>query len=92
MDEETREALRALFDEAELPRNVHYGDGTPIPDSVMEHIGSVYERVCIRFPWRKGDTLFLDNMRVAHARDPYEGPRKIVVALARMQSAAQLPA
>jgi len=89
VDEETREGLRALFDDSELPRNVSYGDGRPIPDEVMQHIGEVFETVCVRFTWQKGDTIFLDNMRVSHARDTYEGPRKIVVALAQMVNAAQ---
>ena len=91
VDPETRDGLRALFDDDQLPRNVYFGDGTPIPDEVMQGIGAVFERVCVRFPWQQADTLFLDNMRVAHARDPYQGPRKIVVALAQMISADQLP-
>ena len=92
VDEETRDGLRALFNDDELPRNVYYGDGSPIPDEVMEQIGQLYEKVCVRFKWQKGDTIFLDNMRVAHARDTFEGPRHIVVALGRMMNADQLPA
>jgi len=84
VDAEAREALRELFRDDELPRNVCFGDGSPIPDSVIEHIGREFERASVRFAWRKGDTIFLDNMRVAHGRDPYSGPRKIVVALAQM--------
>ncbi len=37
----------------------------------------------IVFPWRTGDVLMLDNMLTAHARDPFEGPRKVVVAMAQ---------
>ena len=33
---------------------------------------------------RKGDVILLDNMLAAHARDPFEGPRKIVVAMGEM--------
>jgi len=29
-----------------------------------------------------GDVLILDNMQVAHGRDPFVGPRKIIVAMA----------
>ncbi len=36
LDEETRTALRSLFDDEDLPRNVYFGDGTPIPDEVMD--------------------------------------------------------
>ncbi len=32
----------------------------------------------------------LDNMLAAHARDPYEGPRKIVVAMGAMCDRATL--
>ncbi|MGH7594063.1 MAG: TauD/TfdA family dioxygenase [Gemmatimonadales bacterium] len=92
VDEETRDGLRALFNDDELPRNVYYGDGTPISDEVMEQIGRVFEQVCVRFQWQKGDTIFLDNMRVSHARDTFEGPRHIVVALGQMMHADQLPA
>ncbi len=41
----------------------------------------VVERNAVRFTWREGDMVTLDNMITAHARDSYVGPRKIVVAL-----------
>ena len=84
VDQETREALRELYPEDELPRNVYYGDGTAIPDDVVEHLGKVFERVAVRVPWQKGDLIMLDNMLTAHARDPFEGERKIVVAMGQM--------
>jgi hypothetical protein len=34
--------------------------------------------------------VMLDNMLAAHARDPYEGPRKIVVAMGAMFDRASL--
>lgn len=87
VDEETREGLRALFDDEDLPRNVYFGDGTPIPDDVMQHIGEVFERIAVRFDWQKGDMIMCDNMLVMHARDPFEGARKIVVAMGQMVAA-----
>lgn len=92
VDEETREGLRALFDEDDLPRNVYYGDGTPISDETMEHLGQTFEKVAVRFPWQKGDMIMLDNMLVTHARDSFEGPRQIVVAMGQMMNADALPA
>jgi alpha-ketoglutarate-dependent taurine dioxygenase len=92
VDEETRDGLRALFDEDDLPRNVYYGDGSPISDETMQHLGEVFEQVCVRFTWQKGDMIMLDNMLVTHARDTFEGPRQIVVAMGQMLSAEQLPA
>lgn len=84
LDEETRTALRQLFADEDLPRNVYYGDGSPIPDEVIERIGEVYEQLCVETPWQKGDLIALDNMLVAHARRPFAGERKIVVAMGKM--------
>jgi alpha-ketoglutarate-dependent taurine dioxygenase len=87
LDEETRTALRQLFADEDLPRNVYYGDGTPIPDEVMDRIGEVYEELCVEAPWQKSDLIALDNMLVAHARRPFVGERKIIVAMGKMEHA-----
>jgi amino acid adenylation domain-containing protein len=86
-----RESLISMLGVDSLPRNVYYGDGTPIEDDVVDEIGALYERTAVRFPWQAGDLIMLDNMLVAHARDPFVGPRKIVVAMGDMiaQSAIQ---
>lgn len=54
----------------------------------LAQIRGVLERQRIVFPWRTGDVLMLDNMLSAHARDPFEGPRKVVVAMAQSYRAA----
>jgi alpha-ketoglutarate-dependent taurine dioxygenase len=79
-----RQSLLSIFKREDLPRHVYYGDGSPIEDSVMDHVGEVYEKYAVRFQWKQGDLVSLDNMITAHARDPYVGPRKIVVALGDM--------
>ncbi|MNT40106.1 Taurine catabolism dioxygenase TauD, TfdA family [compost metagenome] len=75
-----------------MPRHVMFGDGTPIPDEAMALIGELYEACAVRFDWQRGDVVMLDNMLAAHARDPYEGPRKIVVAMGDMFDRKQLDA
>ena len=87
LDEETRTALRQLFADEDLPRNVYYGDGTPIPDEVIDRIGEVYEELCVEAPWQAGDLIALDNMIIAHARRPFAGKRKIIVAMGKMMHA-----
>ena len=90
LDPAVRDSLLSIFKRDNLPRHVYFGDGSTIEDSVMEHVGEVYERHAVRFQWQKGDMVSLDNMLTAHARDPYVGPRKIVVALGDMLHAYQM--
>jgi alpha-ketoglutarate-dependent taurine dioxygenase len=79
-----RESLLSMMSEEDLPRNVYYGDGSAIEDSVMEHIGDLYEKLSVSFQWERHDVLMLNNMLVAHSRNPYLGERKIVVALGNL--------
>ena len=90
LDDETRTALRQLFADEDLPRNVYFGDGTPIPDETIDRIGELFEELCVEFPWQKGDLIAVDNMLVAHARRPFSGPRKLLVAMGEMVSAEDL--
>ncbi|WP_437742524.1 amino acid adenylation domain-containing protein [Sorangium sp. So ce1504] len=82
-----RESLLAMVGEQWLPRNVTYGDGAPIEVETTRALGEAYERCAVRFPWQEGDIILLDNMLVAHGRDPFSGPRKIVVAMGEMMTA-----
>ncbi|MEH2411060.1 amino acid adenylation domain-containing protein [Nostoc sp.] len=84
LDAEVRESLLSLFGGNKLPRNVYYGDGTPIEDEVIAEINGVFQQSKTSFIWQKGDILMLDNMLAAHGRYPYEGQRKIVVAMGEM--------
>jgi hypothetical protein len=90
IEPKTRASLRALFKEEDLPRNVYYGDGTPIEESVMNELGELFWKTAKMFPWLPGDAILLDNMLTAHARMPFEGPRKIVVAMGEMMNARDL--
>ncbi|HEY0602350.1 MAG TPA: TauD/TfdA family dioxygenase, partial [Herpetosiphonaceae bacterium] len=90
LDQEVQDSLYALYSEENLPRNVYYGDGTPIEQAVIDEILALYNRLSVSFPWQAGDIIMLDNMLVAHARNPYVGPRKIVVAMGEMIGEADL--
>jgi alpha-ketoglutarate-dependent taurine dioxygenase len=75
-------ALMAEFkDEDDLPTNACYGDGSRIPSSVLDHLRDVYLKEEVRYPWKKGDILMLDNMMVAHGRAPYTGTRRVLVGM-----------
>jgi alpha-ketoglutarate-dependent taurine dioxygenase len=79
---EVRDALLSEFKDNEIPRNAFYGDGSPIESSILNEIRDLYERSAVIFPWRRGDILMLDNFLVSHGREPFVGPRKILVAMA----------
>ncbi len=81
-----REAMLALFKEEDLPSNSYYGDGSPIEESVLDEIRSAFLESSVTFPWKKGDVLMLDNVRISHARNPFTGQRKVVVAMAELSS------
>ncbi|MEL7893788.1 TauD/TfdA family dioxygenase [Vreelandella neptunia] len=79
---EVRESLEELLDPEDMPRNVFFADGSPIDDAIFDEIRGVLAEETVMFPWQAGDVLMLDNMLVAHARTPFKGPRKVVVAMA----------
>lgn len=82
LDPEVREVLLETVGEQSLPRNVYYGDDSPLEDSALDEIRGVLDECKVVFPWRSGDVLMLDNMLKAHAREPFTGSRKVVVAMA----------
>ena len=75
------EYLLAEIKQAELPRNAYYGDGTPIEPSFLEEIRAAYREETVTFTWQEGDILLVDNMLVAHGREPFVGSRKVLVGM-----------
>jgi alpha-ketoglutarate-dependent taurine dioxygenase len=85
-----RDALLAEFEPDELPRNAFHADGSPISEADLDHIRQVYQDTAVRFPWEQGDVLLVDNFLVSHGREPYEGPRRILVAMAELYTNPEL--
>jgi alpha-ketoglutarate-dependent taurine dioxygenase len=85
-----RESLLSMMEEEDLPRNVYYGDGSPIEDSVVKYLRELSQKLCVSFPWQEQDILMLNNMLVAHSRNPFVGERKIVVAMGDLVSKEQV--
>jgi hypothetical protein len=78
---EVSQSLRSAVAEEDLPYNTYYGDGSRIEDSVLHELRDAYEAETVSFDWEKGDVLLLDNMLIAHGREPFEGPREIRAAM-----------
>jgi hypothetical protein len=64
-----------------LPFNTRFGNGDPIGEDVVQLLNDAYEANTVREPWRAGDLLLVDNVRTAHSRESFTGPRDIVVGM-----------
>jgi alpha-ketoglutarate-dependent taurine dioxygenase len=89
---EVREYLVDVYGADGLPFTTRYGSGEPIGEDVVQLINAVYEQHTVREPWQNGDLMLVDNIRTAHSREAYEGPRDIVVAMADPVRAEDLSA
>jgi alpha-ketoglutarate-dependent taurine dioxygenase len=61
--------------------NSYFGDGSEIPMDLLEEIRTAFGKEKVSFEWHRGDILIVDNMLVAHGREPFEGDREIVVVM-----------
>jgi alpha-ketoglutarate-dependent taurine dioxygenase len=82
MDPEVREYLVEMYGEDGLPFDTRFGNGDPIGADIVQAINEAYEAHAVRESWQAGDLLLVDNVGTAHGREPFEGPREIVVAMA----------
>jgi Taurine catabolism dioxygenase TauD, TfdA family len=82
MAPDLREYLVEIYGADGLPFNTQFGNGDPIGPDIVQTINETYEAHTVREPWQAGDLLVVDNIRTAHGREAFEGPREVVVALA----------
>jgi alpha-ketoglutarate-dependent taurine dioxygenase len=82
IDPEVREYLVEMYGADGLPFNTRFGTGEPLTEEIVELINAVYEAHTVREPWQVGDLMLVDNIRTAHSREAYEGPRAILVGMA----------
>jgi len=80
-DERQRKMLQRMYGDDGGPKNALMGDGTPITDEEADLIRKVLREHEQVFEWRAGDVLICDNFRVAHARQAYQGKRRIMVSM-----------
>lgn len=90
LDTRTRQALLAVLAPGDLPRNVTFGDGGAIADDAVAAVLRAAVQTAVRFTWRRGDMLVLDNLSVAHGRSPFDGDRLILVAVGDVLDSARL--
>ena len=54
----------------------------PIGDDIVQLLNGVSEANTAREPWQAGDLMLVDNIRSAHSREAFSGPREVLVAMA----------
>ena len=72
-----------IYGDDGLPFNTRFGNGDPIGADVVQLINEVYEANTACERWQAGDLMLVDNIRTAHGRERFEGPREVLVAMAR---------
>ena len=82
IDPEVREYLVEVYGQDGLPFTTLFGNGDPVGADVVDLLNQTYEAHTAREPWQAGDLLLVDNIRTAHSREPYDGPREVLAALA----------
>jgi hypothetical protein len=89
MDPEVHEYLVEVYGADGLPFTTCFANGDAVGEDVVELLNQVYEANTLREPWQAGDLMLVDNIRMAHSREPYQGDRLVLVG---MTDAMRMPA
>ncbi len=81
LDEKTRDAMYGIMSEQDFYHFVSFGDDSLISEDDLKQITDLAEQEQVKFPWQQGDILMVDNILSLHAREPFSGPRKILVSM-----------
>ncbi|WP_327258014.1 TauD/TfdA family dioxygenase [Streptomyces sp. NBC_01244] len=81
LGDDTAAALAQILPEDELPQNVTFADGSPIPEAYVAQIRDRGLEHAVDVDWAQGDLLLIDNVLLAHGRRPFTGNRRILVAM-----------
>ncbi|WP_329375202.1 TauD/TfdA family dioxygenase [Streptomyces sp. NBC_01483] len=82
LDPDVRDYLLSVLGPDGLSFNTAWGNGEPFTADLVHMINEAYARATRREPWQAGDLLLVDNVRMAHNREAFEGDRQILLAFA----------
>lgn len=90
-DEETQQkvffnSIVAVFTGWNDARNqgktaVETGKGELMDDVTIQALVKKMNSMCVNFKWQAGDVLWVNNYTVLHARQPFEGERRILASI-----------
>jgi amino acid adenylation domain-containing protein len=83
LDRETHDALSARFDEDQFPRALKTFPGDSMSREEISRFHELTETFAVDIDWEEGDVAILDNLRFAHGRAPFEGGRRLQVAMGK---------
>ena len=78
---EVLSAMKTIIPEENFFHNCTYGDNSKIDIEDLDQIRQIIKSQQKTFQWKKGDFLMLDNIISMHGRMPFQGERKILVAM-----------
>ena len=61
---------------------VRCGDHSPVDGAALLATAEAMREERVVIPWQEGDMMWIDNQLTMHSRQPYEGPRRILAAIA----------
>ncbi|MFF7216138.1 TauD/TfdA family dioxygenase [Streptomyces sp. NPDC008238] len=81
LDPEVHEFLVDTYGAEGLPFTTRFGGGDPIGEDVVQLLNETYKANTMRELWQAGDLMLVDNVRSAHSREPFTGPREVLVGM-----------
>lgn len=76
-----RELAAAIREKQKEPTGHYLDNGEMLTAEEMGTINSLYDQVELAWTWKDGDFAIVDNLKVAHGRNPFQGPREVMVTL-----------
>jgi hypothetical protein len=58
-------------------------DGSLLDPAFMADAVAIMREIRVCSRWQEGDVILVDNRTAMHSRNPYEGSRRVLAALAR---------
>eukprot|EP01098_Paradermamoeba_levis_P006458 TRINITY_DN2679_c0_g1_i1.p3 TRINITY_DN2679_c0_g1~~TRINITY_DN2679_c0_g1_i1.p3 ORF type:complete len:100 (+),score=33.78 TRINITY_DN2679_c0_g1_i1:773-1072(+) len=62
--------------------NVTWEDGSEIADEDVHTVKKIMDEESMRFKWKRGDVVLIDNFLALHSRAAFTPPRRILAAMA----------
>ena len=78
---ETQSLIDQYIGKENAPYNTYLGDRSEISPNAIRQLRELYNKHSVRVPYEKNDILLIDNMLMAHGREPFEGEREVFVTM-----------